>query len=252
MSRLRGALLLTCLALVGGAPCRAAELQATPPQVHAARILSERWNFRIVNEGQVAGAVAVDFFPQMESLWIHDLSTMGPEIREDVNLVFDPQTMAWRSAFVSGEFTGTHVHASYEANAARVRGVFARHRLSDGRHSESEVDQEMPPGAMARGAAIWMAHAMPWAAGAEYHFPWFAFLGAQFEQVTFKHLGIESVTVPAGTFEVHRIEQAGGSPGNVLFVTTTAPYRTVRVDIVGQPMTIELESVEAHPAGGSS
>lgn len=252
MSRLCRAFLLTCLTLAGGASSHAAEPSTTPPPVRADRILSEHWSFRIVNEGEVAGSIVVDFFPQADSLWIHDLSTMGAEIREDTSLVFDPQTLAWRSAMVSGEFTGTHVHASYAADAERVRGVFARHRLYDERHVESQVDQEMPPGAMSRGGTIWMAHAVPWTAGAAYHFPWFQFLGAQFEQVTLENLGIESVTVPAGTFEVHRVEQRGGSPGNVFFVTTTAPFRTVRVDIVGQPMTIELESVEAHAAAGTS
>ncbi len=252
MSRLRAAYLATALALVSGALAGAAESVPTPPPIQADRILSEQWKFRIVNEGEVAGAIVVDFFPQADSLWIHDLSTMGSEIREDTSLVFDPQTMTWRSAAVSGEFTGTHVHASYTADAARVRGVFARHRLSDERHSESQVDMEMPPGAMSRGGTIWMAHAMPWPAAASYHFPWFSFLGARFDQVTLENLGTESVTVPAGTFAVHRIEQRGGDPGNVFFVTTTEPYRTVRVDVVGLPMTIELESVEAHDAAGTS
>jgi hypothetical protein len=78
---------------------------ATAPELRAEHLLSERWTFRIVQEGAPKGAIVVDFFPQEDAVWVHDISTMGPDVHEDVNIILEPDTLAWRSATVGQPMT---------------------------------------------------------------------------------------------------------------------------------------------------
>ena len=50
----------------------------------------------------------------------------------------------------------------------------------------------------------------------------------------------ESLTVPAGTFEVYRVEILGGSAPVAMFVTTRAPHRLVKVAPEGTPLEFVL------------
>lgn len=61
---------------------------------------------------------------------------------------------------------------------------------------------------------------------------------------TFNVTGTEQVTVPAGTFEAFRIEMAAGGQQSVLFVRGDAPHIVLKQEPAGQPVTIELQSVQ--------
>lgn len=219
--------------------------------VTAGRIAAEQWTFRIVEDGEPAGRIVVEFFPGDDVVWIHDRSTMEPGVDEDVMITLDPATLQFRANAVSGDFNGVHVNGSYRREGDRVQGLFVQHRLSDGAMAESPVDVAWPDAAILRGAAIWLAHTVEWKVGDEYRFPWFTALGGRFEDVRYHVPEALDVTVPAGTYSTFLVVQEGGTPGNVIYVTRDAPHRTVRVDVVGRPMTIELESVReaAAPPG---
>jgi hypothetical protein len=50
----------------------------------------------------------------------------------------------------------------------------------------------------------------------------------------------ESVTVPAGTFEVFKVDVSGGPAPVSMWVTTAAPRRIVKIAPGGPPIVIEL------------
>jgi hypothetical protein len=50
----------------------------------------------------------------------------------------------------------------------------------------------------------------------------------------------ESLTVPAGTFDVYRVELAGGPAPVAMYVTTAAPHRLVKVAPQGAPLEFVL------------
>ena len=55
--------------------------------------------------------------------------------------------------------------------------------------------------------------------------------------------GIEDVTVPAGTFRAFRVEMGGPQPQTV-WAREAAPHVLLRVEPSGQPVVIELTSLE--------
>lgn len=61
---------------------------------------------------------------------------------------------------------------------------------------------------------------------------------------TFNVTGTEQVTVPAGTFDAFRIEMAAAGQQSVLFVRRDAPHIVLKQEPAGQPLSIELQSVQ--------
>ncbi len=54
--------------------------------------------------------------------------------------------------------------------------------------------------------------------------------------------GEESVTVPAGTFACWKVEVTGNQIPFNYYVTKAAPYLLAKMEFVGQPVSIELNS----------
>jgi hypothetical protein len=52
--------------------------------------------------------------------------------------------------------------------------------------------------------------------------------------------GMETITVPAGSFEVFKVVVTGGPFPTAMYVTQAVPRRIVRIEIVGQPFVMEL------------
>lgn len=61
--------------------------------------------------------------------------------------------------------------------------------------------------------------------------------------VTYKVGAVESVTVPAGTFQAYRVEASGGSSPLVLWLRAEGLHVVVRQEVVGQPIAIEATAI---------
>jgi hypothetical protein len=62
--------------------------------------------------------------------------------------------------------------------------------------------------------------------------------------VTFTVGATESVTVPAGTFQAHRVQSEGGSAPLVLWLRADAPHVVLKQEVVGQPIVVQLRSIQ--------
>jgi hypothetical protein len=61
--------------------------------------------------------------------------------------------------------------------------------------------------------------------------------------LTFRVAGVESVTVPAGTFDAYRVE-VSGPQAITLFVRRAAPHVVLRRELAAAPVVIELQSMD--------
>jgi predicted Zn-dependent peptidase len=79
-----------------------------------------------------------------------------------------------------------------------------------------------------------------WAPGAKFSVGAFDASEGTTKQLSLSVAGTESVTVPAGTFPVYRVELSGSTPPMTFFVTTAVPYRIVKMTMVGTPLEFVL------------
>jgi zinc protease len=102
------------------------------------------------------------------------------------------------------------------------------------------VDAAVPAGVLDENLVVLALRTLPLAAGSEHALAVFASTGNAVQARTLRVAGTERVTVPAGTFEVFRVESAGGPAPVTYYVTADANRRLVKVDALGGQLQMVL------------
>ena len=82
--------------------------------------------------------------------------------------------------------------------------------------------------------------AMEWSPTASITVPVFLSGKGHEQTLTLAVKGTEKLTVPAGTFDVYRVDLSGGQAPVSLYVTTDAPHRLVKIAPQGAPLEFVL------------
>jgi hypothetical protein len=136
----------------------------------------------------------------------------------------------------------------------QVRGVEARIDIAyaDGRAKGSAttpaaggvqtttIDTTVAAGVIDDNLITALLPAMAWAPGATFTLPVFLSGKGHVQNITLTVKATETLTVPAGTFEVYRVEMAGGPAPVAMFLTTAAPHRLVKISPQGTPLEFVL------------
>ena len=102
------------------------------------------------------------------------------------------------------------------------------------------IDTIVPAGTMNDNAIQAILPALTWGPAAAWTIPVFSAGQNTITMMTLAVKDVETVQVPAGTFEVYRAEMTGGPATVNFFVTTGAPHRLVRLTLVGAPLEFVL------------
>ena len=102
------------------------------------------------------------------------------------------------------------------------------------------VDTTIAPGVLDDEMVLALVPGLRWAPNAKFTVGAFDASEGATRQISLSVAATESVTVPAGTFPVYRVELTGQSQPMTLFVTTAAPYRIVKMTLAGTPVEFVL------------
>lgn len=102
------------------------------------------------------------------------------------------------------------------------------------------IDTTVASGAIEDNLITALLPAFAWTPTATFTLPVFLSGKGAVQSLTLAVKATESLTVPAGTFEVYRVEMAGGPAPVAMFVTTAAPHRLVKVAPQGAPIEFVL------------
>ena len=102
------------------------------------------------------------------------------------------------------------------------------------------IDTAVTPGAIDDNLLTAIMPALEWSPTASITLPVFLSGKGYVQSLTLAVKGTETLTVPAGTFQVYRIELSGGQPPVVMFVTTDAVHRLVKIAPRGTPLEFVL------------
>lgn len=105
---------------------------------------------------------------------------------------------------------------------------------------EVDVDTALEPGVLESNMIQPLLPALPLEDGATFNLKIFSATSGKVRTATLKVLGIEEVTVPAGTFETYKVEIQGLEAPAMMSVSTDSPRRLVRIEAIGQPVVMEL------------
>jgi predicted small lipoprotein YifL len=131
---------------------------------------------------------------------------------------------------------GTELHVA----GGRVLGT----ATSPEAGAERPVDAPLAAEAVLSGMERWLLAGADLQPGRRFTVPVFEPQRGTPMDVTFHVVGVEEITVPAGTFSAYRVEVSGTPQPAILFVRVERPHVILRQEIPGQPILFELRSVQ--------
>lgn len=131
--------------------------------------------------------------------------------------------------------------ADLQYENGRVTGEI---RLPEQMGGQRAVDVEVPEGTLLTGMDAFALSVADLAVGETVAVPIFSEQSGSVTQATFEVTGEEEVTVPAGTFQAFRVQLNAGPQSGTLWLRRDAPHVTLRQEVAGQPVVIELQGEE--------
>jgi len=139
---------------------------------------------------------------------------------------------------VAGPATGT---ATVTLTEGRFRGEA---KLPPQMGGEKTFDVAAVPGAVLEGMDEVMLGVAELAQGKTIAIPQFNTGTGSVDAVSFRVTGVETVTVPAGSFPAFRVEVSGKQQPIVVWLRQAAPHVPLKYEITGQPVVIQLQSIQ--------
>jgi hypothetical protein len=222
-----------------GKPVKESDLapKTTAIAFDPAQLVARRDSFAFLVQGNPMGYLTTGLTRSADSLvYVEETAIAGQRQRTVLHL--DPTTLATRSVDQTGEGQGLDIHLVYQAGRVRGRAQVPNPRT--GTTKATEVDTTVAPGTIDGNALQPLLSALPLADGASFNLSVFDASDNSARSLAVKVAAAADVTVPAGTFRAFRVQVSGGRLPLVCYVSRDAPRRLVKIEIVGQPVTIEL------------
>ena len=143
-----------------------------------------------------------------------------------------------RSTKQKGQVRGQDATIDIAYQDGRARGVATIPSMAGA--VTTTIDTTVTAGAIDDNLITALLPAMDWSPSASFTVPVFLSGKGYVQSLTLTVKGTETITVPAGTFEVYRIDLSGGQAPVAMYVTTGVPRRLVKVAPQGAPIEFVL------------
>jgi len=221
------ALLLSSIALSVGAQS----------PINFGTLVARRDSFVVLVQGNVLGFHRTVVERTETGFRVVDDVEISPVMsqRTEVELLADGTLRSTRQA---GRVRGhdTRIDVTYADGRAKgsatIPTVAGAHTIT--------IDTTVAAGAIDDNLITALLSAFAWTPTAEFTIPVFLSGKGEMQAVTLAVKATESITVPAGMFEVYRVQLAGGPAPVAMYVTTAAPHRLIKVAPQGTPLEFVL------------
>jgi predicted Zn-dependent peptidase len=206
----------------------------------ASQLVPRRDSLQILIQGNPMGAQTMEITRDGATVVVAERTTiplMG--MNQDTRVTMEAGTLALRAVDQTGQVGPQAAETHVTVEAGRITGR-AQTPQPGGQPKVAEIDTILPEGAIESNQLTSVIPALALAEDATFSLGVFDASESSFKPYTVRVDGLESVTVPAGTFEVFKVTVTGGPFPTAMYVTQAAPRRIVRIEIVGQPFVMEL------------
>jgi zinc protease len=215
----------------------ALEVRASTERFDYAKVAPATLAYQVSFQGNAVGSQTVALARDGDG-WTRTNDVQFGPVRQALVTKFGPGfTPVSLTETVSGAVTGT---ATVTLAGGRFRGEA---KLPPQMGGEKTFDVAAVPGAVLEGMDEVMLGVADLAEGKTIAIPQFNTGTGSVDAVTFKVGGVETVTVPAGSFPAFRVEVAGKEQPMVVWLRQAAPHVALKYEITGQPVVIQLQSI---------
>ena len=222
-------------AIVLAAP-RWAGAQTTAP-INFASLTARSDSFVVIAQGNTLGFQRTVIERTETGFRVIDDVNISPIMTQHTEVELGPDgTM--RSTKQTGKVRGQDAAIEIAYQAGRARGTATIPSAAGA--MTTTIDTTVVAGAIDDNLITALLPAMEWSASASFTVPVFLSGKGYVQPLTLTVKGTETITVPAGTFEVYRIDLSGGQAPVAMYVTTASPRRLVKVAPQGAPIEFVL------------
>lgn len=200
--------------------------------------LAERADsFAVLVQGNPMGFQTTSLKKTAAGYAYRNAMVIGPIMQQTVETTFG-NDLAPQATKADGKMQGQNVAVDVTYANGRAKGTGVSPSATG--MKTVTIDTTVAPGVLDDNMVSALVPGLRWAPNARFSVNAFDASEGTMKQLTMSVSGTESVTVPAGTFPVYRVDLAGQAQPMTFFVTTAAPYRIVKMLMVGTPVEFVL------------
>lgn len=196
--------------------------------------------YQVTVQGNAMGT-ATSTLTREGDAWVATSEIENPMATQQSELRFGAASLEPISVSQTAMQQGTELNTELQFADGRVTGTA---QLPPQAGREQTVDAEVVQGTLLPGMDEYVLAVADLPEGETLTLPVFNPLSGSATSVTYTVTGTETVTVPAGEFSTYRVEVSGGPQPMVLYLQQELPHLVVKQELVGLPVTIELQSVQ--------
>jgi hypothetical protein len=212
-------------------------LAQSPGAINFAALTPRSDSFVVVVQGNALGFQRTTIERTEGGFRIVDDVQIGPIMtqRTEVELGLDGSL---RSTRQTGQVRGQSTSIEITYHDGRAKGSATTPSVAG--PATVSIDTTVAAGAIDDNLITALLPSLDWTPDASFTLPVFL-SGKGYEQsVTLTVKGTEKLTVPAGTFEVYRVDLSGGQAPVAMYITTDASHRLVKIAPRGAPLEFVL------------
>lgn len=228
-------LLATALAfVVAGAGSTAAQ---APSPINYANLLARTDSFVVMVQGNALGFQRTTVEKTENGFRVVDDVQIGPIMSQHTEVEFGADG-ALRSTKQTGQVRGQNTTIDIAYHDGRAVGSATTPSLAG--VTTTAIDTGVVAGMIDDNLITALLPAFDWSPTASFTVPVFLSGKGYAQSLTVAVKGTEKLAVPAGTFDVYRVELSGGQAPVSMYVTTEMPHRLVKIAPQGAPLEFVL------------
>jgi zinc protease len=211
--------------------------QAGGLELDLARLVPTSDSFAVVVQGNPLGFQKSELRKTADGYEFREETQIGRFMQQATTVTLAGDASI-RSVVQSGKTQGkdTRINITYADGRVRGDAVVA----GQPEFKTLAIDTTVAAGTVDDNAMQALMPAMGWAPDAKWTIVMFSAGQNAAQTISIAVKGVETVQVPAGSFEAYRAEMTGGPATVNFFVTTAPPHRIVKITIVGAPLEFQL------------
>jgi hypothetical protein len=203
------------------------------------QLLLRKDSFNMVNlEGEKIGSmVMVGTLIDTNYIW-KDISILDSIVYEETTYTFDKETYSLLNSTIEFSQEETTISGNLDWSS-RVTGIYEIIQRDQSRSVEVDTTYAC---LRDRAEVFAFIQAIPLKTGLKFPINVLVQPNGEIWEMDVEVMGEEKCTVPAGEFDTFKINLTGGKLSNVLYVSKGDSRKLVKVEVVDQPIIIELIS----------
>ena len=209
----------------------------SPSVINFATLVPRTDSFVVMVQGNALGFQRTSIERTEDGLRVVDDVQIGPIMTQHTEVEMGADG-SLRSTKQTGQVRGHNTNIEIVYHDGRAKGSATTPSLTG--VATTTIDTTVAAGVIDDNLITALLPSLDWSPTASFTLPVFLSGKGYVQPLTIAVRRTEKVTVPAGTFDVYRVEISGGQAPVAMFITTDAPHRLVKVAPEGAPLEFVL------------